>query len=1616
MDRMEPALSAKASEKDPVFLAFNNEIREFKVFVKRVASAPSLDQNSYAKGSKTLFEMWNKYQTRLPAGYFEEQMLQTADFLSDMKLYRLAIQQGYGRFLQQRSPVGLEQIRDVQHFNSTFCPQGFEKDNTGLTFRALQGQCQCRFLLERGRGDQCRVQKLLQLLSFLRLMMQALLPHESLCWILYNGSLHIYNICTFLMSLGHSAQALEFLLWACVCLETSVPLLSVRFLTWRATLYCAVCQCYYRCQAATQAEALGKISDLGRLQERSSAALSTHTQGAFKEATIKLAVMVFKRLVFEPRRRPKGLFRPSRQRSTLKEAKMTPWPRTPTERALMELFEGGAAQFLALTEALWDGARRPLQTGGAGEPEMQEVALELLGIVPHSSSLLELATAGDQGLCVDEHMIACFSVARDNGVSVGAAVRFVKLLFGYEQWDLFSHLSSSLLTLLQDREETSFQQVALDLTLMRAMEPLLNSQKARPPQESSVDGAAERDRLQGMMSEEVLLLVETLHTCVCGSAQEVQPDRALVMDIVQYLWLRCKAVFQTGHWDPLRCQGRLENDGKWVQVLSALSEVALVCELGLSDPVAVAEMTLRLAAILESTADSTLKSGRKTGGAVVCGDDVLRSSASSGDTSLISASSFLQCDAPDIAKSSRAEQLQAVWNMLERAVESVSCGRARLLLCDSTAASDPVCQQPSEGEESEGGASGRRGPQDSASSLIKDLHLELLAVQHRVTVKLLNTCPGKSSNIPQCSLAQEATSLVEKAKMEESRLEAEQKRLSNGRAPGEGRSRVPPAPVLLSRTHRSMTFAPAPYALHKQVCWYSLYGREATGLDQKARLGHCHLLGTGEEVRPQRSLCRALCAEGRGLGAQQEVRVRCGGARRPGPAGGRGCGESSRPLLASLPLPLLTTWAHLAQASYRTGHYALAKRACSELWDYITHDPLLRPSDGCSPEGLAQTRSERQSVSAPPRLHIHTDRHPCPGAVYCDALTDGGPPIWGQRARLAECERMLVAVDLALWLNDSGAALQGVVGCYGLLAPLIYHQIPAEGVVQVLLKCLAVLLEIPGVLRQKRQAATAESLLHMVACITFYLAKGQKGKPQGVEEGEEPSVQLKALEASALKSIPAGTAHRHGNGTQGTVMKMKRKACFLELAVLVLQRALWEGQVTGSTVRLSGGEVCSDIGGVLGVCVGRRDEGLTGQKKTFRAEIGGLGGAEDGPKKYTSSVIEFNRKAKAGGAEGDRKQRKQLSLLKAQHTEREIGALDALRTLLPPLVRRRRRGGRLRQLCSEERPGRCHINLALAQSTALWTRRSSLWPTAGSWCPGAAHPRAPGTPNCPPPPQPALPPAREEVCNSSREEAGGTDCGTEGGGTDTPRTQLTNDADPSGPSCLTRPGGSSPAQLLESLYKAALHYRRALVLAHRGALWVSLQWVCGVLWDQVSSLTLLVERGHAPLSLEQINSALTPLLALATDLLLDMMHTLQMCRLFEGRCRGRMCRLFEEEGGGWMRSLSLRSLELLALQEKWETVAHLALLFNHNTRERYTHMVPPLLVHAQRRLQAPGASPHPHTHHRRQVSCRNYANTQLLMPARAPREGGRPKTCVMTETSDTGLSHAPKPGSSESRT
>lgn len=64
-------------------------------------------------------------------------------------------------------------------------------------------------------------------------------------------------------------QALEYLLWASISSELSIPLMTTKYLPWIVTLYCAVCHCYYDSQAAVQAE----VKDLSSVSRH----LQTHS-------------------------------------------------------------------------------------------------------------------------------------------------------------------------------------------------------------------------------------------------------------------------------------------------------------------------------------------------------------------------------------------------------------------------------------------------------------------------------------------------------------------------------------------------------------------------------------------------------------------------------------------------------------------------------------------------------------------------------------------------------------------------------------------------------------------------------------------------------------------------------------------------------------------------------------------------------------------------------------------------------------------------------------------------------------------------------------------------------------------------------------------------------------------------------------------------------------------------------------------------------------------------------------------------------------------------------------------------------------------------------------------
>nr|XP_048691469.1 cilia- and flagella-associated protein 54 isoform X3 [Caretta caretta] len=1156
---------------NPVIDSFESELRDFLGFMRRLCSAEAAEprrQELHRRGANTLFNIWIKYKPRLPDWYYNEKLLKVGDLLIQIKEYKMALLQCYGRYLQQFSSINLDEvIADVNQFKSMFFPNGFGDKSAALMFHALQGRNICIYQMvcssDRNLQNQESLQMCFNILSFLRLIMQVTLPQEHLCWLIYNGTIYIYTICRHLMSKGQSAKVLEYLLWASICMESSVPLLAVHYLTWRTTLYTAVCYCYYDCQASIHGEVfarrgLSKIDELKQLESMSSSPQNSETKKVFREATIKMAVMVFKRAVYESRRKPKGFFRP-KLRVNLKEAQNLPWPRTFTERLLTEMFDGTAAHFLAILEALSDSNRQVLRPAPPvpEETEIRDVVSELFfagmdilagggsfastqesyctessGVINASSTLLQLILTGK------------------NGVSGEAAMKFIKLAFSYEEWDVFDSTVGLIANFLQNQDDPVWKKAEMELRLIIAMQPLVSTRRSKHGlslqehsfKEATVSRSSGRRTIAlqegslkpGDPSDDLVTLATTLFSCVCTSKQTLQPDKEILVDIVMFLWQKCKVGVQ-----------RIQMSGsaylkyiykfkayKWVHILWIINEVIHSSNIGDANVVVLAEVTLRLTAILENIADCANKSA-KTG---------------ERNESVLPSQTHI-CDIPEILKKSPAEQLHFAYENLEKAINGMNMSRLMTILPDGKSVLDTYCtKKNSKGQNLNASSAYGNDKPVPKNNFVMDLHLELIQAQHRVAVKLLNMkqgvqmdgknlkstkSPGKDVNclrlftesdimnkikknklskaiflmqkaalmFPKGSSSSSQKHLLEDALALIQKVEAEQNALCSNlkQAISSKKNRIPPPPLLLSRSHCSMTFKPAPFTSDVQVSWYSILGCIAAGSNLKVRLNNHHLPNAGEKIPADgKSLL-----EIKGLDPNEKYIFAVAAYSSDGKLIGDAIGETTKPILAYPPLSATTARAYLTQIAYQTDNYTLAKKAFSPMWDYFVLAPSTPSADlavisASNNLTISQNRLCLDAVSqtSPILLHLFlrsifiiNEINVKEGALFCDSICSKEILYNGQVARLAECERMVVAIELSNWLNDANYALQSVVQCYGLLAPIIYHKIASVPVVQILIKCLTVLQEVPSSTLQRKQTGCYESIQHMIACSSFYAAQ-----------------------------------------------------------------------------------------------------------------------------------------------------------------------------------------------------------------------------------------------------------------------------------------------------------------------------------------------------------------------------------------------------------------------------------------------------------------------------------------------------------------------------------------------
>ncbi|NXQ06535.1 CFA54 protein, partial [Vidua macroura] len=447
---------------------------------------------------------------------------------------------------------------------------------------------------------------------------------------IFVGTIHIYTICRHLMVMGQSAKVLEYLLWASICMESSIPLLSVHYLTWRATLYAAVSQCYFDCQAGIHGEifarrGLIKIDELKQLEDISSSLEHTEAEKIFREATLKMSVMIFKRAVYASRRKSNSFRRESKVNP--RKAVNLSWPRTTTERLLVAMFDGAAAQFLAILEALSDRSRNLLPPHPPVPDEMQigDVTSELFSAGLEILSGNSFCIKKQQQLVrsLDLHFILknIFVItAGEKGVSGDAAVKFVKLAFSYEEWNVFYSALEFVDNFLQAQDDPTWKKAEIELKLLTLMQPIVFPGKSEHIFSISDDGNSKgsthqaSEKTQTIRKEslkpgdpfrDLMILATTVFSYISTSEQNVHPDKEILVDVVMCLWQKCKTELQQIQMSGSHCLEYIHKHQayQWVHLLWIMNEIIEKSNIADTN-VMFAEITLCIAAILENVADS----------------------------------------------------------------------------------------------------------------------------------------------------------------------------------------------------------------------------------------------------------------------------------------------------------------------------------------------------------------------------------------------------------------------------------------------------------------------------------------------------------------------------------------------------------------------------------------------------------------------------------------------------------------------------------------------------------------------------------------------------------------------------------------------------------------------------------------------------------------------------------------------------------------------------------------------------------------------------------------------------------------------------------------------------
>uniref|UniRef100_A0A803WER8 Uncharacterized protein n=1 Tax=Ficedula albicollis TaxID=59894 RepID=A0A803WER8_FICAL len=128
--------------------------------------------------------------------------------------------------------------------------------------------------------------------------------------------------------------------------------------------------------------------------------------------------------------------------------------------------------------------------------------------------------------------------AGEKGVSGDAAVKFVKLAFSYEEWDVFYSAFELVDNFLQAQDDPTWKKAEIDLKLLTLMQPVIF------PGKFERSFSIKKSLKPKDPFHDLTILATTVFSCVSTSDQSVHPDKEILVNVVMCLWQKSKTELQ----------------------------------------------------------------------------------------------------------------------------------------------------------------------------------------------------------------------------------------------------------------------------------------------------------------------------------------------------------------------------------------------------------------------------------------------------------------------------------------------------------------------------------------------------------------------------------------------------------------------------------------------------------------------------------------------------------------------------------------------------------------------------------------------------------------------------------------------------------------------------------------------------------------------------------------------------------------------------------------------------------------------------------------------------------------------------------------------------------------